>query len=85
MCSDLYVSKTKTVKRTAKEVEQALETSLRLLKTDHVDLWQMHSIENQGDLDKILARGQDCVEMTMPSSYTKRAVFRPCVVIACLA
>ena len=48
---------TKTAKRTAKEVEQELETSLRLLKTDHLDLWQMHSIENQGDIEKILAPG----------------------------
>ncbi len=48
---------TKAMKRTAKEVEQELETSLRLLKTDHVDLWQMHSIENQGDIDKVLAPG----------------------------
>ena len=38
-------------------MEQELETSLRLLKTDHVDLWQMHSIENQGDIDRILAPG----------------------------
>ncbi len=30
---------TKTMKRTAKDVEQDLETSLRLLKTDYVDLW----------------------------------------------
>ena len=48
---------TKTVKRTAKEAEQELETSLRLLKTDHLDLWQMHSIENQGDIGKILGPG----------------------------
>jgi uncharacterized protein len=48
---------TKTQKRSAKEAQQDLETSLRLLKTDHVDLWQMHSIENQGDIDNILAPG----------------------------
>jgi predicted aldo/keto reductase-like oxidoreductase len=48
---------TKTPKRTAKEAQQDLETSLRLLKTDYVDLWQMHSIENQGDIDRILAPG----------------------------
>ncbi len=48
---------TKTQKRTAKEVQQDLDTSLRLLKTDHVDLWQMHSIQDQGDIDKILAPG----------------------------
>ena len=28
-----------------------------MLKTDHVDLWQMHSIENQGDIDRILGPG----------------------------
>ncbi len=48
---------TKTAQRTAKEAEQDLETSLRLLKTDYVDLWQVHSVENQDDIDKILAPG----------------------------
>ncbi len=48
---------TKTLKRNAKEAEQELETSLRLLKTDHVDLWQAHSVQNQNDVDKILGPG----------------------------
>ncbi len=48
---------TKTIKRTAQEAEQELEISLRLLKTDHVDLWQMHAIQNQLDIDKILSPG----------------------------
>lgn len=48
---------TKSMMRTAKEAERDLETSLRLLKTEYVDLWQMHSIENQEDIDKILAPG----------------------------
>ena len=48
---------TKSPKRTAREAQQDLETSLRLLKTDYVDLWQMHSIENQADIDSILAPG----------------------------
>jgi aryl-alcohol dehydrogenase-like predicted oxidoreductase len=48
---------TKTTRRTAKEVQQELETSLRLLKTDYLDLWQIHSIENQADIEKILAPG----------------------------
>lgn len=46
---------TKTMGRTAKQVEDDLATSLRLLKTDYVDLWQIHSIQNQEDIDKILA------------------------------
>ncbi len=48
---------TKSAKRTAREAREDLETSLRLLKTDYVDLWQMHTIENQSDIDQILAPG----------------------------
>lgn len=48
---------TKTMGRTAKEVEQDLETSLRLLKTDYVDLWQVHNVMSREDIDKILASG----------------------------
>jgi predicted aldo/keto reductase-like oxidoreductase len=48
---------TKSAMRTAKGAQEDLETSLRLLKTDHVDLWQLHTIESQSDIDKILAPG----------------------------
>lgn len=48
---------TKTVKRTAKEAEQELQTSFRLLKTDYVDLWQVHAVQTRDDIDKILAPG----------------------------
>lgn len=48
---------TKTMGRTASEVEKDLDTSLRLLKTDYVDLWQVHNVMNREDIDKILAPG----------------------------
>jgi uncharacterized protein len=48
---------TKTLKRTAKDVQQDLETSLRLLKTDHVDLWQVHAVQDEDDIEKILGPG----------------------------
>lgn len=48
---------TKTQKRTAKEAEHDLETSLRLLKTDYVDLWQVHAVQNQDDVERILGPG----------------------------
>jgi predicted aldo/keto reductase-like oxidoreductase len=48
---------TKTEKRTAKEAEQDLETSLRLLKTDYVDLWQVHAVQTQDDVDRVLTPG----------------------------
>jgi uncharacterized protein len=48
---------TKTPTRTAKDAEKDLETSLRLLKTDHVDLWQIHAIQSRDEIDQILGPG----------------------------
>lgn len=48
---------TKTSKRTRAEAEQELATSLRLLKTDHLDLWQMHGLERREEIDRILSPG----------------------------
>ncbi|MGE5647784.1 MAG: aldo/keto reductase [Acidobacteriota bacterium] len=47
----------KTLKRTRKEAEQELETSLRLMKTDHLDLWHMHGVSYKRDIDQIFAPG----------------------------
>ena len=44
-------------RRNGEEARRDLETSLRLLKTDHVDLWQVHAIQDRNDIDKILSRG----------------------------
>jgi uncharacterized protein len=48
---------TKSIKRTRKEAEEELATSLRLMKTDYLDLWQMHSIQTKSDIDQILGPG----------------------------
>jgi predicted aldo/keto reductase-like oxidoreductase len=48
---------TKTQQRTAKEAEQDLETSLRVLKTDYVDLWQVHAVQSRDEIDQILSPG----------------------------
>lgn len=48
---------TKSMQRTAQGAQQDLETSLRLLKTGYIDLWQMHAIQTQEDIDKVLAPG----------------------------
>jgi uncharacterized protein len=47
----------KTIKRTAKEAMEELETSFRLLKTDYLDLWQAHAVQTVDDIQKILAPG----------------------------
>jgi predicted aldo/keto reductase-like oxidoreductase len=48
---------TKCLQRTRKEAEAELHLSLKNLKTDYVDLWQMHAIQEQEDIDRIFAPG----------------------------
>lgn len=48
---------TKTVDRTAAGAEKELHLSLKRLKTDYVDLWQIHSVENMDDVEKIFGPG----------------------------
>jgi len=47
----------KSTKRTRKEAEAELALSLRHLKTDYLDIWQMHSVATKEDVDQILAPG----------------------------
>ena len=48
---------TKSGKRTRKEAAEELDLSLRTMKTDYVDLWQMHGINRMRDLEQTLAPG----------------------------
>lgn len=48
---------TKCGKRTRAEAEQELHLSLKSLKTDYLDLWQMHGIQDQKDVERIFAPG----------------------------
>lgn len=48
---------TKTLKRTRKEAEAELDVSLKVMKTSHVDLWQMHGVNTKEDISKIFAPG----------------------------
>lgn len=36
---------------------RSLETSLKLLHTDHLDLWQIHNLSSQDEVDEIFAPG----------------------------
>jgi len=47
----------KSAGRTAKDAEKDLETSLRLLKTDYVDLWQMHDIRTLDEVQAVMKPG----------------------------
>ena len=48
---------TKTHDRTADGSMRLLETSLRLLNTDHVDLWQLHAMGTMDDVERVCAKG----------------------------
>jgi aryl-alcohol dehydrogenase-like predicted oxidoreductase len=47
----------KTEGRMKDDPRKQLEESLRLLKTDHVDLYQFHALTKMADLDKVLGPG----------------------------
>ena len=48
---------TKTGQRTRQGAEAELEQSLKTMKTDHVDLWELHGINRKADIARILAPG----------------------------
>ncbi|MBK7927888.1 MAG: aldo/keto reductase [Bryobacterales bacterium] len=48
---------TKSSKRTRREAESELHASLKSLKTDYLDLWQMHGVQSQDDIDRIFSPG----------------------------
>ncbi len=48
---------TKTKERTRDDSMRMIEKSLQLLQTDHVDLWQLHDVGTQYDVDQIFAKG----------------------------
>jgi hypothetical protein len=47
---------TKTRERTYDGSMRSLEESLKALQTDHLDLWQLHNVRVQEDLDQIFAK-----------------------------
>lgn len=49
---DVFIT-TKSMKRTRAGAEQDLEASLRSLKTDYLDLWQMHDVRTENDVKQI--------------------------------
>ena len=48
---------TKTKERTREASLRMIDKSLELLKTDHVDLWQLHDIGTMTDVNEVFAKG----------------------------
>lgn len=54
---DVAFIMTKTTARTGKQAQEHLEASLQRLKTDYVDLWQIHAITSPADVDNRVKEG----------------------------
>jgi aryl-alcohol dehydrogenase-like predicted oxidoreductase len=53
---DIFLA-SKTHERSRDGSLRLLEDSLRRLRTDHLDLWQLHDLRTMAELDRIFARG----------------------------
>jgi uncharacterized protein len=53
---DVFIT-TKSMGRTRQKAEEDLHLSLKSLKTDYLDLWQIHSVSEQADVDRIFSPG----------------------------
>lgn len=47
----------KTGKRTRTDAERELEVTLRRLRSDYLDLWQLHDVRTRDDIDRIFSPG----------------------------
>jgi len=54
--SEIFLA-SKTHERTRDGSLRLLEDSLRRLRTDHLDLWQLHDLRTQSDLERIFGTG----------------------------
>ncbi len=54
---DVIYLMSKTTARNAKDVRSHLEESLKRLKTDYLDLWQVHAVNDPKDVDKRINNG----------------------------
>lgn len=54
---DVAFIMTKSVARTKEDVLKELDTSLSRMKTDYVDLWQVHSLESPEDVEQRIENG----------------------------
>ncbi|HHW99655.1 MAG TPA: aldo/keto reductase [Firmicutes bacterium] len=54
---DRFILATKTPTRDGEGARRDLETSLRMLRTDSIELYQLHNVSTKADLERVLAPG----------------------------
>jgi aryl-alcohol dehydrogenase-like predicted oxidoreductase len=81
---------TKTIERSREGSLRMIEKSLQLLQTDHVDLWQLHDVGSQANVDAIFAKGgamEALLEMQEQNVVRNLGItghFRPDCLIECI-
>ncbi len=65
---------TKTAAKDAGTARKHLETSLKRLNTDHLDLWQVHAVQDAGDVDRRIEQGVFDVAMEAKASGKARYI-----------
>lgn len=70
---DVSFIMTKSTARNGKLAQQHLEDSLRRMKTDYVDLWQVHALSSPGDVDNRIANG--VIEIARKAKESGKARF----------
>ena len=48
---------TKSMARSRKDMARDIDISLREMKTDYIDIYQLHNVKDEGSLEKVLAPG----------------------------
>jgi aryl-alcohol dehydrogenase-like predicted oxidoreductase len=81
---------TKTKERTRDGSMRMIEESLKLLQTDHVDLWQLHDVGTMTDVNEIFAKGgamealQQAREQRMVRYLGLTGHYRPEALVECM-
>lgn len=70
---DVAFIMTKSTAKTGALAQQHLEDSLRRMKTDYVDLWQIHAVTSPEDVDSRIAEG--VLEVAMKAKESGKARF----------
>ncbi len=70
---DLVFIMTKSTARNGKLAQQHLEDSLRRLKTDYIDLWQIHAVTSPADVDNRIDNG--VLEVAIKAKESGKARF----------